>query len=190
MVSDTALQSSRNIMGIKITIFLAGLFLLILFFPRAAAQFPKTASCQNPDFDKKVNSYLSYTVPVIDVEKAFFQSESMIFLDAREKQEFSVSHIPGARFVGFDEFSLSNNQDLPKDKIIVVYCSIGYRSEKIAEKLRKAGYQKVYNLYGSIFEWVNRGFPVVNDQGQVTQVHGYNKKWSQWITRTGIQKIY
>lgn len=177
-------------MGIKITVFLAGIFILVLFFQRATAQFPKSASCQNPEFDNKVNSYLSYSVPVIDVEKAFSQKESIIFLDAREKSEFTVSHIPGARYVGYYAFNLKNHQDLPKDKIIVVYCSIGYRSEKIAEKLRKAGYEKVYNLYGSIFEWINRGHPVVNNQGQVMEVHSYNKKWSQWITRPGIRKIY
>lgn len=177
-------------MGYKVSIIVVSLIFLVFFLQRGRAQFSKTASCQNPAFDQKVNSYLSYSVPVMDVDKAFLEKREIIFLDAREKEEYSISHIPGARYVGYKHFEVSNNLDIPKNKIIVVYCSIGYRSEKIAEKFKKAGYYRVFNLYGSIFEWVNRGYPVENDRGQVAQVHGYNKKWSQWILNPTIKKIY
>ncbi len=112
-------------------------------------------------------------------------------LDAREEAEFNVSHIPGARYIGYDRFKKKTVQDIPKDAKVVVYCSVGYRSEKIGEKLRKDGFTDVYNLYGSIFEWVNAGNPVENAAGEETNaVHTYNKKWSQWVIDGRAEKVY
>ncbi|MGM0587883.1 MAG: rhodanese-like domain-containing protein [Bacteroidota bacterium] len=44
---------------------------------------------------------------------------------------------------------------------VVVYCVIGYRSEKITKQLRQMGYH-AQNLYGGLFEWVNQHHSVVN----------------------------
>jgi hypothetical protein len=71
----------------------------------------------------------------------------------------------------------------------VVYCTVGVRSEKVGEKLKAAGYQNVRNLYGSIFEWVNQGNPVVDNQGKPTQqVHAYSRVWGVWLNKG--EKIY
>jgi hypothetical protein len=72
---------------------LAGIF----YFQKAKAQFPKTGSCTDPTFDQKVNSLISYTVPVIDVGEANKNQEQYVFLDAREAEEYKVSHIKGAK---------------------------------------------------------------------------------------------
>ena len=48
-----------------------------------------------------------------------------------------------------------------------MYCSIGKRSEKVTQKLKKAGYNNVSNLYGGIFEWVNQGNEVVDTNNKV-----------------------
>jgi 3-mercaptopyruvate sulfurtransferase SseA len=70
-----------------------------------------------------------------------------------------------------------------------VYCSVGYRSEKVSEQLRQAGYQTVYNLYGGIFEWKNQGHPVVNAEGEPTErVHAYNRSWGVWLKKG--DKVY
>lgn len=160
-------------------------------FSAAQAQHAKTASCQDNAFDRKVDSYLSYSVPVIGVDEAYEKAKQILFLDAREKNEYDVSHIAGARWVGYGDFHLNRLPDGPKDALIVVYCSIGYRSEKIAEKLTKAGYKRVRNLYGSLFEWVNAGYGVVDKQNQpVKKIHTYNASWSQWVNRPFYQKIY
>jgi predicted sulfurtransferase len=76
-----------------------------------------------------------------------------------------------------------------KNANIVVYCSIGVRSEQIGEKLLKLGYKNVYNLYGGIFEYKNSGGKVVNNQNKVTDsIHTFNKTWSAYLTK-GI-KVY
>ena len=68
--------------------------------------------------------------------------------------------------------------------IIVVYCSIGYRSEKIGKKIKNLGFSRVYNLYGGIFEWSNRAYPLIDNQKKKTiKVHGYNQDWGKWLSR-------
>lgn len=167
------------------------IFSIILTATGVSAQYVKTASCADPAFDKKVDSYLSYTSPVINVKDAFNNKSNYIFLDAREFEEYKVSHIPGSRFIGYDDFSIHSVNDLSKESKIIVYCSIGYRSEKIATKLKKAGFKKVYNLYGSIFEWVNEGYEITDNSGKSSnRIHTYNKKWSQWVKNPTVEKTW
>lgn len=128
------------------------------------------------------------TVPLMSVE-TLQKQPGAILLDTRTKEEYNVSHLPGARWVGYDEFELNRVANVPKDGNIVVYCSVGYRSEKVGEKLLAAGYQHVHNLYGSLFEWVNEGNPVVDGQGKPTQrVHAYSRLWGIWLKRG--EKVY
>ena len=145
----------------------------------------------NPEFEKDVDSYLNYSVPAITVKNLIQIKDDVILLDARETKEYEVSHIPGARYVGFDDFDNSVLYDIDKDNRIVVYCSIGFRSEKIGEKLKKLGYFNTYNLFGSIFEWVNAGQQLEDKNGRPTnKVHTYNKKWSKWVTEGTAEKVW
>ena len=145
----------------------------------------------NSEFEKEVDSYLNYSVPAITVKNLIQIKDDVILLDTREIKEYEVSHIPGARHVGFDDFDDSVLSDIDKDKHIVVYCSIGYRSEKIGEKLKKLGYSNLYNLFGSIFEWVNACHPLEDKEGRKTnKIHTYNKKWSKWVTECMAEKVW
>jgi len=108
--------------------------------------------------------------------------EEVILLDAREKEEFEISHIPGAIWVGYDDFSMERIKGIAKNKAVVTYCSVGYRSERIGEKLQKEGFTNVQNFEGSIFRWMNDGQQVVNKDDQITnKVHGFNEKWGKWV---------
>lgn len=140
-------------------------------------------------FDLLLKSMVKGTTPTISVQELKNKTTSPILLDAREKKEFDVSHLKGAKWVGYDTFSLETVKNLPKDTPIVVYCSIGVRSEKIGDKLREAGFTHVQNLYGSIFEWVNQGNPVYDNQNKPTKkVHAYNKMWGIWLSKG--EKVY
>ncbi|MGH1384797.1 rhodanese-like domain-containing protein [Kordia sp.] len=131
------------------------------------------------------------SIPYITVSE-LVQKENIVLLDSREKIEYETSHIKNAVCVGYDKFKLKKIKKLlPKDKNtpIVVYCSLGIRSEDIAEKLKKAGYTNVYNLYGGIFEWKNQDNSVVDNKGETTEnVHTFNEDWSIWLKK-GV-KIY
>jgi rhodanese-related sulfurtransferase len=144
------------------------------------------SEAQNPEgFDEMVDGYVKGTVTLAKPTQLKFEmskNSDIVVLDSREKSEYDVSHIKGARFVGYKDFDIESLSDISKDTKVYVYCSIGYRSEKIGEKLQKVGFTKVYNLYGGIFNWANAGYPIENEKGKLTkEVHGYNRKWSKWI---------
>jgi rhodanese-related sulfurtransferase len=136
---------------------------------------------------KKLNKE---TVPYIRVGE-LNDKTNLVYLVAREPKAYNVNHFQNAITVGFDHFDTKKVSSTVKDKNanIVVYCSIGVRSEQIGEKLLKLGYKNVYNLYGGIFEYKNSGGKVVNNQNKVTDsIHTFNKTWSAYLTK-GI-KVY
>lgn len=139
-------------------------------------------------FGVMVDALIKESVPVITCNELKQMPEAVLF-DAREKREYAVSHLPNARWVGYDDFKLSRVADVPRAAPIVVYCSVGYRSEKVGEKLKAAGFTNVRNLYGSLFEWVNQGNPVVDSTGKPTRrVHAYSRTWGIWLNRG--EKVY
>lgn len=137
-----------------------------------------------------LKKYNTNSVAYISVEE-LADLKAPILLDARKKEEFNVSHLSDACWAGYEDFKLERIQNLVPDTTatIVVYCSIGVRSEDIGEKLKKAGYSNVKNLYGGIFEWKSKGNRVYDTLGKPTEkVHAYSKQWGKLLTNA--QKVY
>ena len=106
------------------------------------------------------------------------QGKKMVLIDVREKEEYGVSHLPAAiNIIHAKDITLS------KDTPIVVYCSVGVRSAKFAQKLDKLGYTNVLNLRGSIFEWANKGFPLMRGNTGVKSAHPFNRKWGTLLKK-------
>ena len=163
------------------------LFLLIGLMPF----FVRAQQTLDPKFEKKIEGLINHSVPVISCERLEkkMSTPNLYLLDAREKKEFETSHLKNAVWVGYDTFSPENLASVPKDGIIVVYCSVGYRSEKIGAQLKTMGYARVYNLYGGIFEWVNRTYPIVDQKNEATsRVHAYDQDWGRWLNKG--EKVY
>ena len=104
-----------------------------------------------------------------------------VLLDARAPEEYAVSHLPGARPIDPDAETYPALDSLAKDRPIVVYCSVGYRSAGVTSRLRAAGFTDVSNLHGSIFRWANEGRPVYRDQQRVAGVHPFDSQWGQLL---------
>ncbi|MDD5248854.1 MAG: rhodanese-like domain-containing protein [Rhodocyclaceae bacterium] len=87
--------------------------------------------------------------------------EDGVVLDVREINEWSAGHIPNARHIALGQLAgrLSELEKL-KEKPIVVCCASGNRSSSACGVLRKAGFQRVYNLAGGIGAWSEAGLPV------------------------------
>jgi rhodanese-related sulfurtransferase len=137
-------------------------------------------------FNTMVNTLITNDVDTVSREglQAMIADGEVVLLDARESNEYAVSHIENAEFVGYDSFNLDSVKDIPKDKPVVVYCSVGYRSGLVAKQLVEAGYNNVFNLYGGIFDWTNHGLPVVNENNErVEQIHPYNSIWGIWVNK-------
>jgi rhodanese-related sulfurtransferase len=102
-------------------------------------------------------------------------------LDVRTSAEYAVSHLPGAQRIDPDaRITQTLDQFLP-DRPIVTYCSVGYRSAELAQRLIAAGRKNIYNMEGSIFQWANEGRPLERDGKPVDTVHPYNNSWGKML---------
>lgn len=109
--------------------------------------------------------------------------EVPILLDVRTPEEFAVSHLPGAVRAESEEEALEVLAGVDRDRPVVVYCAVGYRSAELARELEEAGFTAVENLEGSIFAWANSGRPVVRDGEEVETVHPYDRRWGRFLRR-------
>jgi len=143
------------------------------------------AKAQNKwGFNTMVNTMLTNQVDTISSQELAgrLNNESIQILDSREYAEYGVSHLEGAKWIGYDQPDFNLLDSLDKSKPVVIYCSIGKRSEDIGLELEKRGFTDVYNLFGGIFDWTNRGYPVLNKDGAIVKkVHPFNAAWGIWV---------
>lgn len=138
----------------------------------------------DPDFEKFIEKKIKHTAEEISVIELKKDTSSYLLIDVREKEEYDVSHIKSAKNYPASHFKCSQLSSVTKEKKIIIYCSAGIRSEKIANKLKKEGYTNCFNLYGGIFEWVNRGYAVYDIDGKKTdKIHAYSFSWGVWIDK-------
>jgi rhodanese-related sulfurtransferase len=133
---------------------------------------PDSIATKYPKFDAFLKQNLRFDVPITTVpavQEELAKGEKILFLDARSQKSYEVSHIPGARRVGHDDFGVEKVWMIDRDAPIVVYCSIGGKSEEVSGYLQMMGFRNVRNLYGSIIEWVNYEQPLEDKAGQPTQ---------------------
>lgn len=103
-----------------------------------------------------------------------------LILDARSEVEYALSHLKQAKRIDPYHPNLDGLCEF-KDKPIVVYCSVGYRSASVAQELGKAGFLHVYNLEGSIFQWANEDRPVFKNSSPTKLIHPYNSRWGRLL---------
>ena len=94
------------------------------------------------------------------------------FVDIREPEEQAVSMLPGAIPA---KAYLKNPDKYPAD-LVVGYCTISYRSGKLAEKLKRKGIT-MYNLRGGMLAWVHDGGKIYDKNGETKRIHVYGRKW-------------
>ena len=104
-----------------------------------------------------------------------------IVLDVRTADEYEVSHLRGAIRVDPDGDLPDFLRTLDHEASVVAYCSVGYRSSRLVERLRKEGFTDAKNLEGSIFEWANKGYPLERDGAPVQEVHPYDAEWGRLL---------
>lgn len=108
----------------------------------------------------------------------------VVLLDAREAEEYAVSHLAGAHHAPTVDEATRVIRDSPPDALVVAYCSVGVRSSALAARLRERGIAEVRNLQGSLFAWANEGRPVYRGHARVAEVHPFDSRWGA-LLRTG-----
>lgn len=122
------------------------------------------------------------TLTIGELRELMENDRPVVLLDRRAPEEFAVSHLRGAVRVDGVEQAREVIADAPDHAVAVVYCSLGYRSAKLAQDLREQGIESpVYNLKGSLFAWANRGLPVYREGRETRGVHPNNRFWGRWL---------
>jgi sodium/bile acid cotransporter 7 len=98
---------------------------------------------------------------------------SVLFVDTRTDAEMKISMLPQA----ISEEAYLKNKGQYRDKKIVLYCTISYRSGKLAQSLKRQG-MDVYNLKGGLLAWVLEGGKVYNQTDETKRIHVYGEKWN------------
>lgn len=96
-----------------------------------------------------------------------------VLIDVRSTEEQAVSIIPGA--ITAKQFEA--NRKAYQDRTILVYCTVGYRSNLYALDLIDQGIA-TKNYKGSILAWCNAKLPLVTLKGEpTTRVHTYSSRY-------------
>ena len=87
--------------------------------------------------------------------------EDAIVIDVRAQGEFEQGHIPNARHIPVADLARRTNElEKFKNRPLILCCASGARSNAALSGLRKAGFEKLYNLRGGMYEWEKAGQPV------------------------------
>ncbi len=135
-----------------------------------------------PDKKTETSSKDDKTIPVLtcgqldELRRNLSPTQKLYVLDARSSKEFNMSHIAGAKRIGLEDFNAESVWAYNRKATLVVYSFKGEQGDKIGLELRELGFTNVYNLQGSLVEWVNQGFPIVDSSGNgTTKVQVQNK---------------
>jgi hydroxyacylglutathione hydrolase len=85
-------------------------------------------------------------------------------LDVRSPAEWAGGHIPGAQHIYLPDLRAKSGQ-LDRGRPVVTYCDSGYRASIAASLLKQLGFERVYNLPGSLRAWKRAGYPVEKEEG-------------------------
>jgi molybdopterin/thiamine biosynthesis adenylyltransferase/rhodanese-related sulfurtransferase len=100
-------------------------------------------------------------ISTIEAQERLESSESPLFVDVREPDEWEEGHIPGAIYTGRGRLEQRIEGLVPdKSRPLVVYCAVGSRSAFAAKTLVELGYENAVNLAGGFSDWKRNGFEV------------------------------
>ncbi|TWT90355.1 putative metallo-hydrolase [Pseudobythopirellula maris] len=102
------------------------------------------------------------TLPQVPVRQLAEEKGRFQLLDVRSPAEYEKDRIAGAKhkFVSELREGVNGELDLDRQQPVAVYCGSGYRASIAASILQRDGFEKVYNVPGSMQAWKNAGFDV------------------------------
>lgn len=82
-------------------------------------------------------------------------------VDVRTSEERREGFLANSQNIDFNSPTFAQEiEELDKSKPVIVYCKSGERSAKCAEKMKDAGFVKIYDLDGGIAKWKYRGYNI------------------------------
>lgn len=173
---------------------LAGLFLLVSIITLGVlVKQPTSEEGQNlaKVHDEIIQNYPEVEhVSGVDADSA---SDTVLYLDIREVEEYTVSHLENAiridPDISADEFE-KQFADKFSGKKLIFYCSVGVRSSELIDRLEsvlaRMDQTQAVNLEGGIFDWHNRRGQLYNENTKTDNVHPYSEFWSRLLERRDL----
>lgn len=117
-------------------------------------------AAENPMVVKAIEEYVDFTeygssliwpeqIPAEDWKNVFV-------VDARDAAQFDKGHIPGAINIEWRQ-AVARRGELPKDRMVVMYCNSGSLSAQAVFALRLLGYDNVKVLQDGYEGWKAKG---------------------------------
>lgn len=109
--------------------------------------------------EEKNNGEIKLVTP--EEMQTLIEQKDVQLVDVRTKQEYEQGHIDDAQNIDFNSPTFDEDiVKLDKNKPVLLYCKSGGRSAKCAEKLKAAGFIKIFDLEGGITQWKFNGFDI------------------------------
>jgi rhodanese-related sulfurtransferase len=131
------------------------------------------------------------------LSKRIQASGRLLIYDVREREEFSVSRLPGAMHVNpatSAEQLLIRIAGRASGATVVFYCALGSRSTDLAQgiyhELMARGAQDVYVLEGGIIDWHNRDLSLVDLKGPSRFVHPFKDELKGRLKSPELARVF
>lgn len=115
---------------------------------------------ENPSYQAFTLAGITHIEPT---EAAVELTESRaLIVDVREQEELDIIQFDTTEIIHLPLSSIAETfSSLPKDKTLIIACSNGVRSVKVANLLKHQGFTNATNLDGGINQWYREGLPLV-----------------------------
>lgn len=108
-----------------------------------------STACNSNAQDKKAGPAVELLEPTAFWSSYEQVNENAFLLDCRTPEEVSRGALPGATNIDLRSADFENKvSELNKENPVYVYCQVGGRSAKAAEKLKDLGFTKVVDMKG------------------------------------------
>jgi adenylyltransferase/sulfurtransferase len=87
-----------------------------------------------------------------DLAARMLGTDPPLLVDVREAHEWQVARIPGARHAPLSRLD-AEVPGLDRARELVLYCSVGVRSQQAGRRLRAAGFTRVWSLAGGLHRY-------------------------------------
>jgi rhodanese-related sulfurtransferase len=111
------------------------------------------ANCAHQGFTKKIEYIISNGNLNSEELKELIdkKNKDLVLIDVRSEKEYISGYIPTAINIPHMKIQ-EHSAEIPKKKLIIVYCKVGVRAKKAQEKLMELGFENVIN-FGGMNSW-------------------------------------
>lgn len=88
------------------------------------------------------------TIPIWEVDHYIDNNSNVMIIDLRDRASYKKAHIQGAVNLPYEDMDSWKNS-LPRDKLLIFYCSRGGQSMQVCRNLEPYGY-RVINIANGI----------------------------------------